>query len=191
MKRRIAVSLLFPLLLVGCGGGNKQPVEAGDLVAVDVTADYPKKELVLQDLMDVEYVPLETSDEFLVKGRVMDVGKKFIAVSNKKEGDILLFDRTTGKAMKKINRKGQGPEEYVLTYSLLLDEDKNEIFVNDPFSAKIQVYDLDGNYKKSISYNNKMIIFVFYHYNEDYFLACRGTRGVQIPSSSYPNRMGA
>ena len=103
MKRRIAVSLLFPLLLVGCGGGNKQPVEAGDLVAVDVTADYPKKELVLQDLMDVEYVPLETSDEFLVKGRVMDVGKKFIAVSNKKEGDILLFDRTTGKAMKKIN----------------------------------------------------------------------------------------
>lgn len=171
MKRRIAVSLLFPLLLVGCGGGNKQPVEAGDLVAVDVTADYPKKELVLQDLMDVEYVPLETSDEFLVKGRVMDVGKKFIAVSNKKEGDILLFDRTTGKAMKKINRKGQGPEEYVLTYSLLLDEDKNEMFVNDPFSAKIQVYDLDGNYKKSISYNNKMIIFVFYHYNEDYFLA--------------------
>lgn len=168
MKGRLTISLLLPLLLIGCGDGNRQP--ADDLITVDVTANYPKKELILQDFMDVEYVPLETTDDFLVKGRVMDVGKNLIAVSNKKEGDILLFDRATGKALKKINCKGQGPEEYVLTYSLLLSEEKNEMFVNDPLSTKIQVYDLDGNYKRSITYN-EMIIFVFYHYNEDYFLS--------------------
>lgn len=51
-------AILF--ILMGCG------VDKSDsLVTVDVTANYPKKELVLQDFMDVEYIPLETTDEFV------------------------------------------------------------------------------------------------------------------------------
>lgn len=47
-------AILF--ILMGCG------VDKSDsLVTVDVTVNYPKKELVLQDFMDVEYIPLETT----------------------------------------------------------------------------------------------------------------------------------
>ena len=34
-------------------------------ITVDITANYPKKEMILQDFMDVEYIPLETTDEFI------------------------------------------------------------------------------------------------------------------------------
>ena len=47
--------LLFPLLLSACQ--NSDP-KVGDVITVDVTKSYPKKELILQDLFDIEYIPL-------------------------------------------------------------------------------------------------------------------------------------
>ena len=41
-----------------------------------------KKELVLQDFMDVEYIPLETNDEFINRACVQAVGEKYIIVTN-------------------------------------------------------------------------------------------------------------
>ncbi len=61
------------VILVGCEG-NKQPND--DLIIVDVSKSYPKKELILQDFMDVEYITLETTDDFLTQGVVQDVGKE-------------------------------------------------------------------------------------------------------------------
>lgn len=63
--------------------------------------------------------------------------------------DIYIFDRKTGKGIRKINRKGQGGEEYAFIVSAVLDEDNEEIFVNS--SKKILVYDLYGNFKRSFN----------------------------------------
>ena len=54
--------LLFPLLLSACQNSNPK---VGDVITVDVTKSYPEKELILQDLFDIEYVPLETRDGFV------------------------------------------------------------------------------------------------------------------------------
>lgn len=168
MKREITILVAFLCVLSGCGG-NKQ---AGDgLITVDVTANYPKKELILQDFMDVEYVSLETTAGFITQGKVMDVGKDLLVVTNMRQGDILFFDRATGKGVKKINRRGQGPEEYVLPFNVVLYEDKNEIFVNDGPSCKIQVYDLEGNHKRTISYKPGALVSSLYDYDEDHFLS--------------------
>lgn len=44
--------------------------------------------------MDVEYVALETTDEFLTQGLVQDVGKEYILATNRNnDGDIFIFDR--------------------------------------------------------------------------------------------------
>lgn len=56
---------------------------------------------------------LETTDEFLTQGSVQDVGKEYLLVKNRNnDGDIFIFDRQTGKGVRKINRQGQGAEEY-------------------------------------------------------------------------------
>lgn len=101
-KTILAVILL--VVLAGCGE-NKQ--SNNDLIIVDVSKSYPKKELILQDFMDVEYVALETTDEFLTQGLVQDVGKEYILATNRNnDGDIFIFDRKTGKGVRKINRRG-------------------------------------------------------------------------------------
>ena len=105
-------ALLVASLLFGCGNGKQK--ESDGLITVDVSKSYPKKELILQDLFDIEYVPLETTDEFVTAGNVRVVDKDLIITKNngRTDGDIFLFDRVTGKGIRKINRLGQGGEEY-------------------------------------------------------------------------------
>ena len=87
----ISVVLLFAL--AGCG---KDKQSTDELVTINVSKDYPEKELILQDIMDVEYIALETTDEFITHGNVMDVDEKFIIVKNNtNDGNIFIFDRKT------------------------------------------------------------------------------------------------
>ena len=55
------VLLLF-ILLTGCQSGNQKP-QTGNLPVIDLSKNYPKKEIRLQDIADIEYVPLETKDD--------------------------------------------------------------------------------------------------------------------------------
>ena len=148
MKTLIYIETILLLVMTGCGSDN---ASTDGFITVDVTkSSYsPKKELVLQDFMDVEYIPLETNDEFINHGYVRAVGEKYIIVTNyRNDGDIFVYN-WKGKAIRKINRKGQGGEEYTYITNITLDEDNNEIFVNDHFVKKIYVYDLDGNFERS------------------------------------------
>ena len=150
MKKATLVLVIALLAgLVGCG--QKQSI-SDDIIVVDITkAPASKKELILQDFMDVEYVTLETKDDFLNRGVVHDIGKKTILVTNQDDGDIFVYDRT-GNALRKINRRGQGGEEYISCFNITLDEENEEIFINDISLQKIHVYDLYGNFKRSFQH---------------------------------------
>ncbi len=148
MKTLIFIETIFLLVMTSCGSDN---ASTDGFITVDVTkSSYsPKKELVLQDFMDVEYIPLETNDEFVNQGYVNAIGEKYIIVTNYREdGDIFVYDRN-GKAIRKINRKGQGGEEYISCLKIILDEENEELFINDFLARKIKVYDLEGNFKRS------------------------------------------
>jgi hypothetical protein len=154
MKKATTLLIVILFVLAGCSEGKQSGNKNNDLFIVDVTASYPKKEMILQDIMDVEYVPLDESDEFVTTGWVHAIGKEVIVVRNRNrntDGDILLFDRK-GKGLRKINHLGGGGEEYQFLLGITLDEENNEIFVNDHFSEKIVVYDLFGNFKRSFKH---------------------------------------
>ena len=156
----------FLLGIIGCTGNQQDK-----LLVVDVTKSYPKEELTLQDFMDVEYLALETNDEFLVQGNVAAVGEKFLIVTNMRQGDILLFDRVTGKYVRKINRKGNGPGEYVLPFNISLNEKENIMYVNDGPSSNIQVYDLEGEYKRTIPYRKGALVTSLFDFDANHFLS--------------------
>jgi len=150
--KKVSILLMIGLIITGCENGRQSSSENEDFITVKVTASYPQKELILQDFMDVEYILLEDADEFITQGVVRDVGKDFIIVTNSNQvddGDILFFDRQ-GKGLRKINRKGQGGEEYTFILGITLDEENNEMFVNDHMTRRILVYDLYGKFKRVI-----------------------------------------
>lgn len=159
------LALILSVVLAGCGGKGNKPSN-DDLIIVDVSKSYPKKELVLQDFMDVEYIALETTDEFLTQGLVRDVGKKYLVVTNRnRDGDIFIFDRPTGKGVRKINRQGQGAEEYTRINEIILDESNEEIFVKS-LGNKILVYDLYGGFKRCLNLDRELSsVFDYDKYN--------------------------
>lgn len=148
------IKILFIILFILTGiEGCKHSDRSIELITVDGTANYPEKDLTLQDFLDVEYLPLETNDEFVTQGDIMAIGNKIILVKNWiNDGDIYVFDRNTGSAIRKINRKGRGNEEYNSINGVVLDEEKNEVFINCSSTKKIYVYDLFGNFKRSFKH---------------------------------------
>jgi hypothetical protein len=183
MRKTSSILAVILLVVAGCKGGKET---TDDLIMVDVTTtNYSKKELILQDFMDVEYIALETTDEFINQGFVQDIGEKFILVRNRNsDGDIFIYDRN-GKAIRKFNRLGQGPEEYSGILGITLDEDNNEIYVNNHSTRKILVYDLNGNYKRSLKHkedNDGGSLFYtdIFNYNKDN-LICYDRYNKMIP----------
>ncbi|MDR2913849.1 MAG: 6-bladed beta-propeller [Tannerella sp.] len=156
MKRINSIFAIILLLVVMTSCREKRHLGNDDIIIVDVTKGYsPQKDLILQDFMDVEYIPLETNDDFLNQGFVQDIGKEIIIVKNRiDDGNIYVYSRT-GKALWKINRKGQGNEEYSYIFGIILDEDNKEIYVHNHYERNIQVYDLFGKYKRSLQYKEK------------------------------------
>ncbi len=151
MKKLESLAIILFVLVIT--GGCKQSEKQNDLITIDGTASHPEKELILQDFMDVEYITLETNDAFVTQGVVAAIGDKYLVVKNWiNDGNIFVFDRKTGKAINKINRKGKGAEEYEFIGGIVLDEDNNELFVNCVVTKKLFVYDLSGNFKRSLKY---------------------------------------
>ena len=176
MKSINSILLIIPLLILGCVGRGGEQL-SDDVITVDVTKSYPqKKEMILQDFMDVEYIALETNDEFVNQGRVLDIGKKIILVKNTiNDGDIFIYDRH-GKALRKINHNGpKSDEEYTNILNITLDEDNEEMFVSDIYNKKIYVYDLYGKFKRSFRHKEgggSLFYTEIFNYDRDNLLCC-------------------
>ena len=62
MKRLLFTFLALCLAVAGSAQSGQM---TSKLPTIDITKEYPKKKLVLQDIATAEYIPLETSDKVL------------------------------------------------------------------------------------------------------------------------------
>ena len=143
MKRILySAALLLALLATGCGDANQKP---SALPLIDMNADYPEKEICLQDVAEVNYVPLETTEEMLVaeSAEVQSVSSKGIAIKHQPgnmKWESLIFHRN-GKGWLKLDKEGQGPDEYDRMLSLVVDWNQEQIFVES--FKKMDVYSFE------------------------------------------------
>ena len=164
--KHLSTIVSLVLLTSGC----KDLKQSNTLITIDVTASYPTKKLILQDFMDVEYIALETNDEFINNGSVLAIGDKLMVVSTgARDGAFFIYDRT-GKGLRKINRQGRGSQEYVYISQAILDEDHEELFINDYSSDRIQVYDLFGKFKRSVPYQEGCKYHNIYTFDDKNFI---------------------
>ena len=73
--------------------------------------------------------------------------------------------------MRKINHKGQSGEEYTSALGFILDEENNELYVSDTYGRKIFVYDLDGNFKRRLSWEDDFMFSEIFDFNQEYLIA--------------------
>ncbi|WP_102406869.1 6-bladed beta-propeller [Parabacteroides bouchesdurhonensis] len=150
MKNLFCLIILFcfSLLLSCTTSQNKNGNDKPQHFVVDIKGN-SDPELLKKTMANIEarLVSLDTMDSILFKGSASDlyVVDDFIFVVDKSQKVILRYDRQ-GKFINKIDRVGQGPEEYAFLRDVFISE--TYIYVSN--EAKIQVYDFDGNYLKTI-----------------------------------------
>jgi hypothetical protein len=140
-KKHITVSVLFLLLLWGCGSPNNV---SDNPMSVDIDA---RHEVSVFDIFErIELIPLETTDESIFRASndliyyngvlyILDgIGRKIFA-----------FD-SAGKFLFKIDDRGQGPQEYLHISDFEIDRQRNVMLVLDPVSNSLFEYDLNGRF---------------------------------------------
>jgi hypothetical protein len=143
--------LLTSFFLMGSQVTSTQS-RTGDLPVIDISKEYPKKEIRLQDIADIEYIPLETTDDVLLSDKAVlsYVSDNYILVHEPVQGDVFVFNRN-GKIHSCFNHKGQSGQEYTwIGAGTILDEKEEEIFV---CSHTIHVYSLSGEYRRKLKIN--------------------------------------
>ena len=152
MKRIPFIPMIaFVAMSVSCG-----PSADIGMMTIDVEKSYPKKELAINDIWEMEYIALETDSMFLVSGgQPQHVGENKLGFVDNRTGNLLFFDAKTGKKAFCINRKGAGPEEYKSVGALVMDEKAGEIFAWSIIDGTFQVYDAQGKHLRTLPMYNK------------------------------------
>lgn len=111
---------------------------------------YPHKDLVLQDIAEVNYIPIETNDSMLWQGRDVAYWDGNLMIAGNDQSGIMVYDGK-GKALHSFHRKGNGPKEYMGVDRICYDREKDDLFILDMLASRIFVYNLKGEFKRSFS----------------------------------------
>jgi hypothetical protein len=135
------------MLVVSCSRNSKKDVEHVT-IKIDLTANQSEKSISdFQKRFSIRLVPLETTDASLI-GSILQiiVTEKDIFIKNTvglMMSNILRFD-TEGNFINKIDRTGNGPQEYNSIHSIAVAD--NKLYVADNGRKQIFQYDFKGNY---------------------------------------------
>lgn len=182
-------ALYASLLLYSCGANStnrqdnkedasteqtqKAKKEQG-LVTLDITKDYPEKKIVLQDLADVKYIPLETKKNALLPNSAGCLGyvSDSLIVARTSDNEIVLFNGD-GSVRSSFRHVGQGSKEYQYIIGMAVDPKAQEIFIVDYLlKYRMQVYSFTGQYKRTLPIPYKMILNSLQDFSADCLLAC-------------------
>ena len=101
----------------------------------------------------VKFIILEETDESTINkiNKIFFTQEQIIVVDRDHRGlgAIFFFD-WSGKYIKKLSRRGQGPGEYISLHSCLIDEQRQQLIIYDIITKKMLFYDLSGNFIKEI-----------------------------------------
>ena len=165
LKLRTITLLFFLSIFTSCRFSSPKT----ELFEIDISKNHPLKELHIQTVADVEYIPLETTDAILLDSRPMlaYVSNKYIFVWQKR-GDIFIFDRN-GKAVFHFNRLGNGTEEYSRLLNAIFDEKNEEVFVCANL-GQILVYSPAGEYKRTLKLPDEIRTMTVYNFDDETIL---------------------
>lgn len=131
------------------------PKSETTLPVLDLQKKYPQKTVNLQDIADVEYISLETHNDALLSSNYGTSITDSLIITSNRDDDVCIFHRD-GRFSHSFNHKGGSGQEYSMIYEVRTNHTLNEIYIYD--LRKIQVYDYNGEYKRTLKLYDKGIM---------------------------------
>ena len=180
MKTKITIIILAMLACLACktnGSKNKSQsdsitVNSGNtgLLEIDITKEYPAKRISLQEIADIEYIQLEKKEN-IIPDRIRYISDSIIIAIEYKHGDIITYTGD-GKFISKFNKKGRSGEEYQSIGSIAYSSEDRELFITDYLLLhRIQVYSIDGLYRRTLNHPQGSWITKIYNFDSETLLA--------------------
>jgi len=154
MKNINVLTLIIACIcFYSCNSKNKRTTE-NETLGQEVINVYLNEERITDIGRYYKYhsfVVLETTDESVIKNvNKIHFSEDKIIILDINQSTVFLFD-LKGKYLSKINKLGQGPDEYLKVNDMYFDNTSNHIFLYDGLAGKVLEYDLNG---KIITQNN-------------------------------------
>ena len=144
--RKLSAMLLLLMVLMSCNENSKEIVVEIDLDGAVNTIKYSNF------VKSLEYINLELPDSLPLKGvKRLYIDKDKVFVADSHQGEILIFDKNTGRALARIDNFGEGPEELKIMAAFCLDTYHDLVCIFDKGDMKIKMYSYEGKYVSSYS----------------------------------------
>lgn len=114
-----------------------------------------KEKVSIKELFDrFEVIPLETNDSSLLiwSDKILYWNDRY-EIFDSKCPALFVFDEA-GRFLRKIGRKGDGPEEYTEIYDVIQNKETGEICMLSPY-GEIFVYDFNGTFIRRVKLPQK------------------------------------
>lgn len=131
-------------ITAACSHSTQQTGNDLELPDIDISADYPQETTYIQEIGEVEYIPLELTDSSMLGTPTITMTAKHLLTSNA-EGNVIVFNRD-GSLRNTFNHKGQSGTEYTYIDQPLADPESEEIYVVDKMMSRAQKYGLEGRF---------------------------------------------
>lgn len=173
MKNNLIILLgTFLLFWANQQNSNAQNVsnDKKQLPTINLDQKYPQKNIVIQNIATVEYIPLETTENSLFKYLEIGAITDSLIINFDRDGNVFVFNRK-GKFLNTFNRKGGAGHEYRSLYNLCFDNTTKEIFIEEfGVQCRIYVYTLKGQFKRKFNLPENIWPSIMQNYDSDYLL---------------------
>ena len=156
IMKNLLYLLLAPFLFCANCTNTTTKIGGSDVIEIDIIANLSKtKKVNLSSIASsIEYCKLETNEQCLIgPNAFIYCSKDYIVTVGIDQ--CYVFDRKTGKFLRKISSKGQGPGEYTETISTFWDGNKEQICVWG--NMQYIFYNIDGTLSHKINKFNPNI----------------------------------
>ena len=152
--------LALSICIVLCASCHRKENRLREQIVIDLLSNVQDTLNYSSFVDSISYISLETTDQCLV-GSIKDViiSDKYILVLDKILPVVWIFDKE-GHYLTKIDRKGDGPEEYVNLSQFDYDRKKEHVLLLDSWTQSILFYGLDGSFVKRVKLDTSPSDFV-------------------------------
>ena len=161
--KKTTLPVILAFLLLSCNSGEKSSstvsgnlkklIEKGP-VTLDLDNKTPAQDILLQEVADVSYIPLETTDDVLLAQfkYVAAITDSLVLIRNGFY-EFVTFN-SDGTILSQFNKRGESRQEYTSAAIHSYDKQAKEFYIVDGAAQRIQVYSLDGKYNRTIPFQS-------------------------------------